>query len=78
MIVEKVNGPGQFPLLLCLTDENLWLLVPCQAVVSLHAELSCLQVDSVMVPDLQRGGELRHGDQQSGGLALAVAHGRPP
>ena len=74
VIVEKVNGPGQFPLLLCLTDENLWLLVPCQAVVSLHAELSCLQVDSVMVPDLQRGGELRHGDQQSGGLALAVAH----
>ena len=74
VIVEKVSGPGQFPLLLCLTDENLWLLVPCQAVVSLHAELSCLQVDSVTVPDLQRGGELRHGDQQSGGLALAVAH----
>ena len=74
MIVEKVNGPGQFPLLLCLTDDNLWLLVPCQSVVSLHAELSCLQVDSVVAPDLQRSGELRHGDQLSGALALAVAH----
>ena len=47
VIVEKVDGPGQFPLLLCLTDDNLWLLVPCQSVVSLHAELSCLQVDNV-------------------------------
>ena len=74
VIVEKLEGPGQFPLLLCLTDENLWVLVPCQSVVSLHAELSCLQVDGLMGPGLQRAGELRHGDQRSGGLALAVGH----
>ena len=74
VIVDKVEGPGQFPLLLCLTDDNLWILVPCQAVVSLHAELSCLQVDGVIGPELQRTGEIRHGDQASGGLALAVAH----
>ena len=74
VIVEKVKGPGQFPLLLCLTDENVWILLPCQAVVSIHAELSCLQVDVLDVPELSRSGELRHGDQASGGLALAVAH----
>ena len=74
VIVEKVEGPGQFPLLLCLTDENVWVLVPCAAVVSLHAELSCLQVQEVHAPELHRAGELRHGDQASGGLALAVAH----
>jgi superfamily II RNA helicase len=74
VIVEKVEGPGQFPLLLCLTDENVWVLVPCTAVVSLHAELSCLQVKEVHPPKLHRAGELRHGDQASGGLALAVAH----
>jgi superfamily II RNA helicase len=74
VIVEKVKGPGQFPLLLCLTDENVWILLPCQAVVSIHAELSCLQVDGLEVPELCRSGELRHGDQASGGLALAVAH----
>jgi superfamily II RNA helicase len=74
VIVEKVEGPGQFPLLCCLTDENVWLLVPCTAVVSLHAELSCLQVKDVEPPELHRAGELRHGDQASGGLALAVAH----
>ena len=74
VIVDKVDGPGQFPLLLCLTDDNLWVLLPCQAVVSIHAELSCLQVDGVVSPELSRAGELRHGDQASGGLALAVAH----
>jgi superfamily II RNA helicase len=74
VIVEKVERPGQFPLLLCLTDDNVWVLVPCTAVVSLHAELSCLQVKELQAPELHRAGELRHGDQASGGLALAVAH----
>ena len=73
VIVEKVKGPGQFPLLKCLTDENLWVLLPCQGVVSLHAELSCLQVGQVDAPELDHAGEIRHGDQASGGLALAVA-----
>jgi superfamily II RNA helicase len=73
VLVEKVPGPGQFPLLLCLTDDNLWILVPCNAVVSLHAELSCLQVSQVEAPALQRIGEHHHGNQASGGLALAVA-----
>ena len=72
VIVDKVEGPGQFPLLLCLTDENVWVLLPCGAVVSLHAELSCLQVKDIDAPELHRAGELRHGDQASGGLALAV------
>ena len=73
VVVEKVKGPGQFPLLLCLTDENVWILIPCPAVVSLHAELSCLQVNQLDPPELHHAGELRHGDQASGGLALAVA-----
>ena len=73
VIVAKVPGAGQFPWLLCLTDDNVWILLPCSAVVALHAELSCLQVGQLQPPDLQRSGELRHGDQASGGLALAVA-----
>jgi superfamily II RNA helicase len=74
VIVDKVEGSGQFPLLQCLTDENVWVLLPCSAVVALHAELSCLQVKEVDAPEMHRSGELRHGDQASGGLALAVAH----
>jgi len=73
VLVEKVKGPGQFPLLKCLTDDNLWILVPCSAVVSLHAELSCLQVSQIEAPELHRAGEHHHGNQASGGLALAVA-----
>jgi len=73
VIVAKVPGAGQFPWLLCLTDDNVWILLPCSAVVALHAELSCLQVGQFQPPDLRRSGELRHGDQASGGLALAVA-----
>lgn len=73
VIAAKVPGPGQFPLLLCLTDTNLWILVPCGAVVSLHAELSCLQLNQVEPPGLQRIGEHHHGDGASAGLALAVA-----
>jgi len=73
VIVAKVQGSGQFPLLLCLTDDNIWILVPCHAVVSLHAELSCLQVHQLTPPELNHPGELRHGNQDSGGLALAVA-----
>ncbi|MEB3321385.1 MAG: DEAD/DEAH box helicase [Synechococcaceae cyanobacterium] len=73
VIVAKVKGPGQFPLLLCLTDENVWILLPCAAVVSLHAELSCLQVQQLEPPELHHPGELRHGGEESAGLALAVA-----
>jgi len=72
VIVVKLEGPGQFPLLLCLTDENVWIVVPCHAVVCIHAELSCLQVQNIPAPVLEHPGELRHGDQHSGGLALAV------
>ena len=73
VLVAKVPGPGQFPLLLCLTAENHWLLLPCSAVVALHAELSCLQVRELEPPELHRSGELRHGDGASDGMALAVA-----
>ena len=73
VIVNKLDGPGQFPLLLCLTDENVWLLLPCNAVVSIHAELSCLEVEKHLSPDLKRSGEIRHGGEQSRKLALVVS-----
>jgi superfamily II RNA helicase len=73
VITDKLDGPGQFPLLQCLTDDNVWIVVPCHAVVCLHAELSCLQLGELALPPMDRVGELRHGDQHSGGLALAVA-----
>ncbi len=74
VIVDKIEGSGQFPLLLCLTDENIWLLLPCKAVVSLYAELSCLQVEGLKAPDLHRVGELRHGNANSEVMAQAISN----
>ena len=74
VLVEKRPGPGQFPLLLCLTEGNVWLLLPCRDVVAFHGELSCLTVAPSMVrPPLRQAGERRHGDGSSHGLALTVA-----
>ena len=73
VIVDKLSGPGQFPLLLCLTDQNLWVLLSCNSVVSLYAELSCMEVANIDKPQLKRLGELRHGDEGSRHLAMAVS-----
>ncbi len=74
VLVDKIQSPGQFPFLLCLTHENIWLLLPCKAVVSLFAELSCLDVRGFTKPELRQGGELHHGDENSRELAIAVAN----
>lgn len=74
VLVEKRPGPGQFPLLLCLTEGNVWLLLPCRDVVAFHGELSCLAVATTMaMPPLRQAGERRHGDGSSQGLSLSVA-----
>ncbi|MYI88546.1 MAG: DEAD/DEAH box helicase, partial [Synechococcus sp. SB0672_bin_10] len=64
---------GQFPLLLCLTEGNVWLLLPCRDVVAFHGELSCLTVAPMVMPPLRQAGERRHGDESSEGLALSLA-----
>ena len=72
VIVNKIDGPGQFPLLLCLTSENIWTLVTCQSVVSLHAELSCLEISNFSQPNLTKAGALCYGDSETSKLALAI------
>ena len=73
VLVDKRPGPGQFPLLLCLTEGNVWLLLACRDVVAFHGELSCLAVAPMTMPPLRQAGERRHGDEVSQGLALRVA-----
>ena len=38
VIVTKVSGSGQFPYLICLTQDNQWFVVTTSDVVGLHAE----------------------------------------
>lgn len=73
VLVDKRPGPGQFPLLLCLTEGNVWLLLPCRDVVAFHGELSCLTLPPMVMPPLRKAGERHHGDESSHGLALNLA-----
>ncbi|WP_269621809.1 DEAD/DEAH box helicase [Prochlorococcus marinus] len=74
VIVDKVEGNTPFPLLLCLTDENVWVLIPCKSVVSLHAELACLDIHMVTPPSLKHLGEKNYGDENSRELARAISN----
>ncbi len=73
VLVKKLDGPGQFPLLLCLTDQNIWALLSCQSVVSLHADLSCLEVNRLNHPNLKQPGEIIHGDKHTSHLAGQIS-----
>ncbi len=72
VIIRKLQGDGKFPLLLCLTEDNLWILVPCHYVVSLHAELSCMEINTPNIPTLKRVGEIQYGEKDSSDIALQI------
>jgi len=62
VIVEKIQKGDRQSQLLCLTDENIWILIACKEVVSLYAELTCLDVSHLTTPEISRLGEIHHGD----------------
>ena len=72
VIVNKQQGPGKFPLLLCLTDQNIWALISCQSVVGIHAELSCLEVGLWDDPNLIQSNQISHGNEQTINLAMSI------
>ncbi len=73
VIVAKKQGPGRFPLLLCLTDQNIWALVSCQSVVGLHAELKCLDVEHLDIPEISRPNQIAYGNDGSNPVAIAIS-----
>ncbi len=72
VIVSKYKQQGKSSRLVCLTDTNAWTLIACQSVVSLHAELSCLDVSYIKAPDMSRLDEIIYGDEQSLLLSSSV------
>lgn len=54
VIVTKIQGSGQFPYLVCLTQDNRWFVVTVKDVVGLHAECPRL----IAVDDIQPPAEL--------------------
>jgi len=74
VIVEKIQKEDRQSQLLCLTDENIWILISCKEVVSLHADMTCLDVLHLIPPEFSRVGELHHGDLVSNDVALIISN----
>lgn len=75
VLVAKASGPGQFPYLVCLTQENQWYVLTQTDVVDLHADIPRLQqVDDIVPPrDMPpKPGQHRRGDDSTLGIAAQI------
>jgi len=75
VLVAKVQGSGQFPYLICLTQDNHWYVVAAADVVGLHADIPRIQAVDHLVPppDMPpKPGQHRHGDDTTAAIAAAI------
>ncbi len=74
VLVTKVPGTGHAPYLICLTQQNRWMVVTVQDVVGLHAEFPRLaKVDDLTPPEIpHKPGQSRSGDEASGAIAQQI------
>ncbi|MEM9768493.1 MAG: DEAD/DEAH box helicase, partial [Cyanobacteria bacterium P01_D01_bin.71] len=79
VIVTKVPGSGQFPYLVCLTQDNQWYVVRTSDVVGLHAEYTRLaEVDNLVLPAAlaHKPGQHSLGDADTAVIACQIP--QPP
>ena len=74
VIIRKIQKSDKKSYLLCLTDENIWILISSKEVVSLYAELSCLDVSDLTPPQISRIGELHYGNSTSRKIAEIISN----
>jgi len=75
VLVTKLQGSGQFPYLVCLTQDNRWYVVTAADVVGLHADIPRLQAVDTLAPptDLPPApGQHRRGDDQTAALVATL------
>lgn len=75
VLVAKVQGSGQFPHLICLTQDNHWHVVTTADVVGLHADIPRIQAVDHLVPppDMPpKPGQHRRGDQGTAAIAATI------
>ncbi len=72
VIVRKIQKRDRQSQLLCLTDENIWILISLKEVVSLYADLTCLDVLHLKPPEISRAGEFYYGDLVSNEMAVMI------
>jgi superfamily II RNA helicase len=76
VLVTKVQGSGQFPYLVCLTQTNQWYVVTAADVVGLHADIPRLQaVDTLAPPSelMPAPGKRCRGDDYTAGIVATMA-----
>ena len=79
VIVTKVPGAGQFPYLICLTQDNQWYIVATSDVVGLHAEYTRLAAVDELEPPASlshKPGEHSPGDAHTAAVACQIP--QPP
>ncbi|HIK46475.1 MAG TPA: DEAD/DEAH box helicase [Leptolyngbyaceae cyanobacterium M65_K2018_010] len=75
VLVTKLQGSGQFPYLVCLTQDNLWYVVSAADVVGLHADIPRLQAVDRLAPPTDLPpvlGQHRRGDHYSASLVATL------
>ena len=76
VIVAKVPGSGQFPYLVCLTQQNIWYVVMTGDVVGLHAEYPRLTAVDTLEPPIELA--YKPGQQYPGSeVTEVIAHQIP-
>jgi superfamily II RNA helicase len=72
VLVTKVPGSGQFPYLVCITQDNRWYVVAVADVVGLHAEYPRIQSTDNLNPPVEmplKPGQCRSGDETTARIA---------
>ncbi|MGI0490974.1 DEAD/DEAH box helicase [Alkalinema pantanalense CENA528] len=74
VLVSKIQGSGQFPYLLCLTETNRWAVVSLADVVTLRTDLPRIEaVDRLAPPDPPpKLGQMRKGDEITAKIASQI------
>ncbi len=75
VLVNRVPGPGQFPLLVCLGADNRWRVLAVHEVLAMHPEHPRLEAVDHLSPPLDlppRRGSVRSGDEQTARLAQTI------
>ena len=79
VLVAKAHGSGQFPYLVCLSQDNRWRVVVAGDVVGLHGEYPRIQTVDHLEPPAEmplKPGQTRSGDAQAQAIAEKIP--QPP
>lgn len=74
VLVSKIHGGGQFPYLVCLSQNNRWWVATVADVVDLRADLKRIpEVDRLPLPEVPpKLGHPRKGDEVSAAVAASI------